>query len=64
MSEKKQYAEHFLASAEAIWGMAKIEPIAQNILKTGEAVWDVNQVQVEPGDEPATKPHPSKETLR
>jgi len=62
MSERDKYAEHFVASAEAVWGKERIDPLRQDLLKTGGAAWDVDNFKTKPWDEPEPKPRPEKET--
>lgn len=61
MSTKREdYAKHFLESVESIWGKELIELGKDIVLKTGEAVYDIDNYILKPEDEPETKPRGAK----
>ena len=61
MSGKEEYARKFLELTEASLGKEALQQCIQGISKTGEAVWDVDNYNIEPEDEPETKPNHKKE---
>ena len=55
-TKREDYTNHFLASVESIWGKQLIEPSKAIIIKTGEAVYDIDNYLLKPEIEPETKP--------
>ena len=62
MISRKEYAERFLESTESIWGKDLLKPYAEGIKKTGEAVWEVDNLDAKSVPEP-TKPSPPPEDI-
>jgi len=60
-TKREEYANHYLSSVEGIWGKQLIEPCKIIIIKTGEAVYDVDNYLLKPENEPETKPRGVKE---
>ena len=59
-TKREDYANHFLTSVESIWEKQLIEPSKTIIIKTGEAVYDVDNYQITLEIEPETKPREVK----
>ena len=59
-TKREDYANHFLASVEVLWSKQLIEPSKTNVIKTGEAIYDLDNYQLKPDNEPETKPRGEK----
>ena len=55
-TKREDFANHFLKSVESIWGKQLLEPCKNIIIKTGEAVYEVDNYQIKQEIEPETKP--------
>ena len=52
ISEKKDIMKGFMKEAVLRWGEEEANPLRGDIEKTAEAVWKIENVKLEPSEEP------------